>query len=137
MNQISIAVLPGDGIGQEVVPAALKVLQKAAAISDRFQWHFRHFDWGCEYYLKHGKMMPEDGLSYLKDHDAIFLGAVGYPTVPDHVSLWGLLLPIRRGFDQYVNLRPVHILQGVESPLRHYQAGSVDFVVIRENTEGE
>ncbi|PSR22813.1 MAG: tartrate dehydrogenase [Sulfobacillus acidophilus] len=137
MNYHSLAVIPGDGIGTEVVSAALRVLERVANVSDRFRLETREFDWSCQYYLQHGRMMPEDGLETLKSFDAIFLGAVGFPTVPDHVSLWGLLLPIRRGFDQYVNLRPVKILKGVQSPLRRYEAGMVDFVVIRENTEGE
>jgi tartrate dehydrogenase/decarboxylase/D-malate dehydrogenase len=96
---------------------------------------FTEFPWGCEYYLEHGRMMPEDGLETLVGFDAIYLGAVGWPTVPDHVSLWGLLLPIRRGFDQYVNLRPARLLEGVKSPLS--EPGSLDITVVRENTEGE
>ncbi|WP_338055082.1 tartrate dehydrogenase [Sulfobacillus harzensis] len=137
MNHHSLAVIPGDGIGHEVVSEALRVLQHVQQISGRFQLDVQHFDWSCQYYLRHGRMMPEDGLSTLSGFEAIFLGAVGFPTVPDHVSLWGLLLPIRRGFDQYVNLRPVKILQGIESPLRRYKAGDINFVVVRENTEGE
>lgn len=137
MERHTLAVIPGDGIGTEVVSAALRILERAADISRRFRFDVRAFDWSCTYYLKHGHMMPDDGLDTLKDFEAIFLGAVGYPSVPDHISLWGLLLPIRRGFDQYVNLRPVKILKGVESPLRRYGPGDVDFVVIRENTEGE
>jgi tartrate dehydrogenase/decarboxylase/D-malate dehydrogenase len=137
LNYHALAVIPGDGIGIEVVSEGLRVLKRVATVSDRFRFEMREFEWSCQYYLQHGRMMPEDGLEILKSFDAIFLGAVGFPSVPDHVSLWGLLLPIRRGFDQYVNLRPVKILRGVESPLRQYQAGMVDFVVIRENTEGE
>ncbi len=137
MRELSLAVIPGDGIGVEVVAQALRVLRRVTDISGRFRFETREFDWSCQYYLQHGRMMPENGLEILKPFDAILLGAVGFPTVPDHVSLWGLLLPIRRGFDQYVNLRPVKILRGVESPLRRYQAGMVDFVVVRENTEGE
>jgi tartrate dehydrogenase/decarboxylase/D-malate dehydrogenase len=137
LNYHALAVIPGDGIGVEVVSAALRVLKRVATVSDRFRVETREFDWSCQYYLQNGRMMPEDGLDILKSFDAIFLGAVGFPSVPDHVSLWGLLLPIRRGFDQYVNLRPVKILTGVHSPLRRYQPGMVDFVVIRENTEGE
>ncbi len=137
VNRHALAVIPGDGIGQETVPEALMVADRVGAISGRFHLERRELDWSCAYYLQHGRMMPEDGLEILRDHEAIFLGAVGYPPVPDHVSLWGLLLPIRRGFDQYVNLRPVKILKGVESPLRGYQAGDIDFMVIRENTEGE
>lgn len=137
MKQWHIAVIPGDGIGQEVVPAALRVLDHVAALSGEFCFAYDTFDWSCAYYLQHGQMMPDNGLDILRDFDAIFLGAVGFPTVPDHVSLWGLLLPIRRGFDQYVNLRPVKLLRGITSPLRHYPPGDIDFVVIRENTEGE
>lgn len=137
MHRYGLAVIPGDGIGVEVVAEAVRLLHRIAEISGSFAWDVTEFDWSCAYYLAHGRMMPEDGLEILKGFDAILLGAVGYPTVADHVSLWGLLLPIRRGFDQYVNLRPVKILQGVQSPLRGYEAGMVDFVVIRENTEGE
>jgi len=131
-----IAVIPGDGIGNEVVPAAQHVLDTAARrFGFSFEW--QTFDWSCERYTKVGSMMPSDGLDQLRPFDAIFLGAVGFPGVPDHVSLWGLLLPIRRGFEQYVNLRPVRLLRGVESPLRDRDAGSIDFCVVRENTEGE
>lgn len=137
MTRHAVAVIPGDGIGSEVVESALRVLQEVVNRSGRFQLDVRMFDWGCQRYLQHGTMMPDDGLSILGDFETIFLGAVGFPPVPDHVSLWGLLLPIRRGFDQYVNLRPVRLLQGIESPLRGVQAGDIDFVVVRENTEGE
>src|SRR5215470_4947412 len=131
-----IAVIPGDGIGKEVVPEGIRVLERAASRFDlAFVWET--FPWSCENYVKTGVMIPEDGLEQLKAYDAIFLGAVGWPGVPDHVSLWGLLLPIRRGFQQYVNLRPVRLLRGVESPLRGREAGSIDFCVVRENTEGE
>jgi tartrate dehydrogenase/decarboxylase/D-malate dehydrogenase len=127
-----IAVIPGDGIGTEVVQAGVEVME-AAGVSMEFEW----FPWGCEYYLEHGLMMPEDALEILGEFDEIFLGAVGWPTVPDHVSLWGLLLPIRRGFDQYVNLRPARLLRGVEGPLRKQDANALDITVVRENTEGE
>ncbi|MCY0878946.1 MAG: tartrate dehydrogenase [Firmicutes bacterium] len=137
MRRVKVAVIPGDGIGQEVVPAALTVLQHVASRSQRIAWEFTEFPWGSQYFVDHGVMMPDDGLDQLRRFDVIFLGAVGDPRVPDHVSLWGLLLPIRRGFDQYVNLRPVKLLPGVESPLKGYGPGSIDFVVIRENTEGE
>ena len=131
-----IAVIPGDGIGKEVVPAAQRVLDGAARrFGFSLQW--QTFDWSCERYTETGSMMPSDGLDQLRPFDAIFLGAVGFPGVPDHVSLWGLLLPIRRGFEQYINLRPVRLLPGVESPLRNRDAGSIDFCVVRENTEGE
>jgi tartrate dehydrogenase/decarboxylase/D-malate dehydrogenase len=131
-----VAAIPGDGIGNEVVPAGQSVLE-AAARRHGFTLDWKPFDWSCERYTRVGSMMPNDGLEQLRPFDAIFLGAVGYPGVPDHVSLWGLLLPIRRGFEQYVNLRPVRLLRGVESPLRGREAGSIDFYVVRENTEGE
>src|SRR5262249_55896820 len=101
------------------------------------QLEYKHFDWSCETYAKTGKMMPDDGLDQLRPFDAIFLGAVGYPGVPDHVSLWGLLIPIRRVFDQYVNLRPVKLLNGIEAPLKNRKPGDIDYLVVRENTEGE
>ena len=135
-----IAVIHGDGIGKEVVPAAQRVLERAA---ERFGFalEWRDFDWSCERYARIGSMMPDDGLDQLRGFDAIFLGAVGFPGVPDHVSLWGLLLPIRRGFQQYVNLRPVRLLPGVVSALRDRGGegggGSIDFCIVRENTEGE
>jgi tartrate dehydrogenase/decarboxylase/D-malate dehydrogenase len=131
-----IAVIPGDGIGTEVVPAGQQVLEAAAATYG-FSVEWTSFDWSCERYVRTGTMMPADGLDQLRAFDAIYLGAVGYPGVPDHVSLWGLLLPIRRGFHQYVNLRPVRLLPGVDSPLRDRAAGSIDLMVVRENTEGE
>jgi tartrate dehydrogenase/decarboxylase / D-malate dehydrogenase len=127
---VKIAVLPGDGIGHEVVPAAIEVLEAAGA---RFQWV--RLDWGCERFLDDGAMMPDDALATLAGFDAVFLGAVGAPGVPDHVSLWGMLIPIRRGFDQYVNLRPIRLLDGVRSPLARPPA--IDLVVVRENVEGE
>ena len=130
-----IAVIGGDGIGPEVVGAGIKVLQIAADSDPALELEFTEFPWGCEYYLEHGRMMPGDGLETLSGFDALYLGAVGWPTVPDHVSLWQLLIPIRRSFDQYVNLRPARILRGVESPLR--DPGSLDVTVVRENTEGE
>ncbi|MGH3086567.1 MAG: tartrate dehydrogenase [Rubrobacteraceae bacterium] len=136
MSSYEIAVIPGDGIGKEVVPEALKILETAG---DKFDisFEFRHFDWSCETYKQTGRMMPEDGISRLSNHDSVFLGAVGFPGVPDHVSLWGLLIPIRREFDQYVNLRPVRLLPGIKSPLRDCEPGDIDFWIVRENTEGE
>jgi len=131
-----VALIPGDGIGREVVPAGQRVLEAAARAHD-FSFEWKEFDWSCERYARVGSMMPQDGLEQLRAFDAIYLGAVGYPGVPDHVSLWGLLLPIRRGFEQYVNLRPVRLLDGIESPLRGREPGDIDFLVIRENTEGE
>ena len=136
MKSFNIAVIAGDGIGQEVVPEGIRVL---AAAGQRFGFHFdwRHFDWSCETYVKTGKMMPDDGIEQLRRFDAIFLGAVGHPRVPDHVSLWGLLIPIRRHFRQYVNLRPVRLFEGIETPLKNWKPGDIDFCVVRENNEGE
>jgi tartrate dehydrogenase/decarboxylase/D-malate dehydrogenase len=131
-----IAVIPGDGIGKEVVPQGLSALE-AAAKRFGFTLHFDHFDWSCDHYLKHGKMMPDDGLAQIRQHSAVFLGAVGFPTVPDHISLGGLLLPIRRQFQQYANIRPVRLMPGVKSPLAGREVGDIDFIVVRENTEGE
>ncbi|BDU68957.1 tartrate dehydrogenase [Geothrix oryzae] len=136
MREFRIAVIPGDGIGKEVVPEGIRVLEAAAAKHDlRFRWD--EFPWSCEYFLQHGRMMPEDGLDQIRRHDAIFLGAVGFPGVPDHISLWGLLIPIRRGFRQYANLRPVKLMPGVPCPLAGRQVGDIDFMVVRENNEGE
>jgi tartrate dehydrogenase/decarboxylase / D-malate dehydrogenase len=137
MDKFSVAVIPGDGIGIEVVNAARRVLDALAEIDGGLSFSYAEFPWGCRYYVEHGEMAPRGFLDTLREFDTIFLGAVGFPGVPDHVSLWGLLLPIRRGFEQYVNLRPVRILRGVTSPLRDRKAGDIDFVVIRENTEGE
>ena len=136
MKEYRIAVIPGDGIGLEVVPEAIGVLETAGSCFDiGFQWD--QLPWSCEYYLHEGKMMPSDGLEQLREHDSIFLGAVGHPEVPDHVSLWGLLLPIRREMHQYVNRRPVRLLKGVKSPLADREPEDIDFIVIRENNEGE
>ena len=133
-----IALIPGDGIGKEVIPAAVKVLRAAVRSSDeRFSLSFEEFEWGCEYYLRTGRMMPEDGLEQLHPFDAILLGAIGHPTVPDHVSLRQLLLRIRFGFDLYVNLRPIEILPGLAPPLRGKGAEDIRMLFIRENTEGE
>jgi tartrate dehydrogenase/decarboxylase/D-malate dehydrogenase len=131
-----IAAIPGDGIGREVVPEGMRVLE-AAARRHGFALTFQQYDWSCERFARTGRMMPEDGLDQLKAFDSIYLGAVGYPGVPDHVSLWGLLIPIRRGFHQYINLRPVRLLAGVESPLKDRKPGDIDFYVVRENNEGE
>jgi tartrate dehydrogenase/decarboxylase / D-malate dehydrogenase len=136
-TDLRIAVIPGDGIGQEVVPEAVRVLEHAAALHGGLHFAFEVLPWGCDHYQEHGAMMPEDGIEVLSGFDHILLGAVGRPDVPDHVSLWGLLIPIRRAFEQYVNLRPVRLLRGVESPLRGYGPGDIDFVVVRENSEGE
>ena len=131
-----IAAIPGDGIGKEVVPEGRRVLD-AAARRYGFELEWAHFDWSCEVYARTGRMMPEDGLEQLRSFEAIFLGAVGFPGVPDHVSLWGLLIPIRRGFHQYVNLRPVRLLEGVRTPLAGRGPGDIDMMIVRENNEGE
>lgn len=133
-----IAVLAGDGIGKEVMPEGLRVLE-ATAEKFNLNLEFTTFDWAnCDYYAKYGSMMPENWFDLLKPFDAIYYGAVGWPaTVPDHVSLWGSLLQFRRKFDQYVNLRPVRLLPGVKSPLANKKPGDIDFYVVRENTEGE
>ncbi len=133
---LRIANIPGDGIGNEVVPEGLRVLE-AAGRRFGIEYAFDHFDWSCERFKKTGAMMPEDGLDRIRNHDAIFLGAVGFPGVPDHVSLWGLLIPIRRGFDQYVNLRPVRLFKGLKCPLADRKPGDIDYWIVRENTEGE
>jgi tartrate dehydrogenase/decarboxylase/D-malate dehydrogenase len=136
MKRYKIAVIPGDGIGKEVVPEGIRVLDASAAkYGVEFNWE--SFPWSCEYYAKHGRMMPEDGLQQIRRHDAIFLGAVGFPGVPDHISLWGLLIPIRRQFRQYANLRPVRLMPGIPSPLRDRKPGDIDFLIVRENNEGE
>ena len=137
MKKFKIAVIPGDGIGPEVVAEGIKVLKQIEKLDQTFTMEFDYFPWGCEYYLKNHKMMDEDGLERLKGYDAIYLGAVGYPTVPDHLSLRELLLKIRIGFDEYVNLRPVKLLKGAKTPLANKTPKDIDFVVIRENSEGE
>jgi tartrate dehydrogenase/decarboxylase/D-malate dehydrogenase len=131
-----IAVIPGDGIGKEVVPEGIRVLE-AAGLKFGLDFAWTHFDWSCENYAKTGRMMPPDGLDQLREFEAIFLGAVGFPGVADHVSLWGLLIPIRRGFRQYVNLRPVRLLRGVTSPLAGRGPADIDMLIVRENNEGE
>jgi tartrate dehydrogenase/decarboxylase / D-malate dehydrogenase len=136
MKTFTIAVIAGDGIGKEVVPEGIRVLDVAGRRFG-FQFNWRAFAWSCETYVKTGKMMPEDGLQQLRPFDAIFLGAVGHPRVPDHVSLWGLLIPIRRSFRQYVNLRPVRLFEGIETPLKNWKPGQIDFCIVRENNEGE
>jgi len=132
-----IAVMPGDGIGKEVMPEGVRALD-AAAKRFGIALEYAHFDWSCDYYAKHGRMMPEDWFDTLRPFAAIYYGAVGWPaTVPDHVSLWGSLIQFRRGFDQYVNLRPCRLMPGIPSPLAKAKPGEIDFVVVRENTEGE
>jgi tartrate dehydrogenase/decarboxylase / D-malate dehydrogenase len=137
MKTLNIACIPGDGIGPEVMKSSTEVLNTLAEAHGGLEFNFTEFPWSCQYYLQHGHMMPEDGLEQLKPFGAIFLGAVGFPSVPDHVSLWGLLIPIRRGFDQYVCLRPVKLLPGVKSPLVLKEGTTIDYYVVRENTEGE
>ena len=134
MKKYHLSVIPGDGIGKEVVPLALDVLEAVGAECG-FSFKISNYNYSCEYFKQHGKMMPDDGLERLKDCHNIFLGAVGFPGVPDHISLWGLLIPIRRAFEQYVNLRPVKLLKGIESPLKN--PGNIDFLIVRENNEGE
>ena len=136
MNELEIAVIPGDGIGKEVVPEGVRALKVLSGQYD-FRVEFTEFPYSCNYYLKHGIMMPEDGIQLLRQFDAILLGAVGYPGIPDHVSLWGLLLPIRRQMQQYVNLRPVRLLPGITSPLANRKPEDIDFYIVRENNEGE
>ena len=137
METHKIAVIAGDGIGPEVIAEGMKVLKKVAELDGNFKFEFTEYPWGCEYYLREGRMMAEDGLEQLKKHDAIFLGAVGYPGVPDHISLWDLLLVIRKTFDQYVNLRPVKLLKGAPCPLADVKREDIDMIFVRENSEGE
>ena len=136
MMRHRIAVIPGDGIGKEVVPEGMRVLE-AAGRRFEFEFEWKTFDWSCEVYARTGRMMPEDGLGQLQQFEAIYLGAVGFPDVPDHVSLWGLLIPILRGFRQYINLRPVRLLKGARSPLAGRAPADIDMVIVRENNEGE
>jgi tartrate dehydrogenase/decarboxylase/D-malate dehydrogenase len=136
VNSYRIASIPGDGIGVDVTIEARKVLDRAAELHD-FGLQWTEFDWSCERYTKTGKMMPDDGIERLSAFDGIFLGAVGFPGVPDHVSLWGLLIPVRRAFSQYVNLRPVRLLPGTTSALAGRTADELEMVIVRENSEGE
>ena len=136
VKSFRIATIAGDGIGKEVVPEGIRVVDAAAKKAGiTFEWDA--LPWSCEVFAATGKMMPDDGLAQIAHHDAIFLGAVGWPSVPDHVSLWGLLIPIRRTFRQYVNLRPVRLMPGIESPLANRKTGDIDFWIVRENNEGE
>ncbi len=136
MSQYTITVIEGDGIGQEVIPEAIRVLESVCPhFGISMVWQPK--DWGCEYYRQHGRMMPEDGMDSIAGHDAIFLGAVGMPDIPDPVSLWGLLIPLRRTFEQYVNLRPVRLFEGVNCPLAGRKPADIDYLIVRENTEGE
>ena len=137
MHNYRIAAIPADGIGQEVIPAGIQALKALEASEGTFRMDFETFPWGCDFYHRYGRMMPEDALEVLKAHDAIFFGAVGHPSVPDHISLWGLRLAICQGFDQYANIRPARILPGIASPLHGKTARDLDWVIVRENSEGE
>ena len=137
MNVYQIAVIPGDGIGEEVAPEGIRVLDAVADLTGSFRLEYKYFPWGCKYYLRNGEMMAKEGLRLLRDFDAIYFGAVGFPSVPDHISLRGLRLKICQGFEQYVCYRPSELLPGIRSPLVGKKVGDINFVVIRENTEGE
>lgn len=137
MKPLKIAVIPGDGIGPEVIDEGIKAMQRVAELDGRLSFEFTHFPWGCEYYLEHGQMMASDGMEQLSKFDAIYLGAVGFPGVPDHISLWDLLLIIRKQFDQYVNIRPIQLLNGAPCPIENGTKESIDMLFIRENSEGE
>ena len=137
MKTYKIACIPGDGIGKEVVPAGQIVLEALAASQSKFTFDFTSFDWGGDYFRKHGMMMPEDGLDSLRSMDAILFGSAGDPHIPDHVTLWGLRLKICQGFDQYANVRPTRILPGIDGPLKRCNPQDLDWVIVRENSEGE
>ena len=132
-----IAAIPGDGIGTEVVEAGIEVLEAVARRDGGFAFSFDRFDWGGEYYKQHGRMMPQDGRDRIRDHDAILFGSAGHPEIPDHVTLWGLRLAICQPFDQYANVRPTRVLRGVPTPLRDLTPDRLDWVIVRENSEGE
>ena len=137
MKTYSIAAIPGDGIGTEVISAGVEVLQALARRDGSFGFKVDHFDWGGEYYKKHGRMMPENGREQIGKHDAILFGSAGHPDIPDHITLWGLRLAICQPFDQYANVRPTRVLPGITSPLRNVNGGELDWVIVRENSEGE
>src|SRR5437868_10223325 len=137
MKTYSIAAIPGDGIGTEVISAGVEVLQALAGRDGSFGFKVDHFDWGGEYYKKHGCMMPEAGRDMIGKHDAILFGSAGHPEIPDHITLWGLRLAICQPFDQYANVRPTRVLPGITSPLRNVNGGELDWVIVRENSEGE
>ena len=137
MKTYQIAAIPGDGIGQEVISAGMKVLQAVAQRDGNFSFRFDEFDWGGEYYKVHGRMMPEDGRNQIRNHDAILFGSAGHPDIPDHITLWGLRLNICQPFDQYANVRPTRVLPGITSPLRDVNDDEIDWVIVRENSEGE
>ena len=137
MKTYAIVTIPGDGIGKEVVPAGRRVLEALAATSNSFKFEFENFDWGGDWYREHGLMMPDDGLDALRYKDAILFGSAGDPHIPDHITLWGLRLKICQGLDQYANVRPTRILPGIDGPLKRCKAEDLDWVIVRENTEGE
>jgi tartrate dehydrogenase/decarboxylase / D-malate dehydrogenase len=137
MKTYKIAAIPGDGIGPEVIDAGVEVLKALAKRDGTFTFHFDHFDWGGEYYKKHGRMMPENGRDQIRDHDAILFGSAGHPEIPDHITLWGLRLNICQPFDQYANVRPTRMLPGITSPLRNVKDRELDWIIVRENSEGE
>ena len=137
MRHYRIVLLPGDGIGHDVIAEGMKTLNHLAELRGDFTLETQQFDWSCTYYLQHGEMMPKDALKTLTEFDAIYLGAVGFPSVPDHVSLWGMLLPIRQTYDLYVNLRPARLLPGIQGPLRDRGPEDINIICVRENTEGE
>lgn len=137
MKTYAIAAIPGDGIGPEVISAGVEVMEALARRDGGFRCQFDHFDWGGDYYKKHGAMMPHNGLDLIRKHDAILFGSAGHPDVPDHITLWGLRLAICQPFDQYANVRPTRILPGITSPLRHVHGPELDWVIVRENSEGE
>ena len=137
MKTYRIAAIPGDGIGSEVISAGIEVLHALAKREGSLQFQVDHFDWGGEYYKKHGRMMPENGRSLIRNHDAILFGSAGHPDIPDHITLWGLRLAICQPFDQYANVRPARVLPGITSPLRSIQHEELDWVIVRENSEGE
>ena len=137
MKTYRIAAIPGDGIGSEVISAGIEVLHALAKREGSLQFQVDHFDWGGEYYKKHGRMMPENGRSLIRNHDAILFGSAGHPDIPDHITLWGLRLAICQPFDQYANVRPARVLPGITSPLRSVQHEELDWVIVRENSEGE
>src|SRR6478609_9080006 len=137
MKTYKIATIPGDGIGKEVVPAGQQVLEALASASSSFKFEFENFDWGGDYFREHGVMMPDDGLNALRDKDAILFGSAGDPHIPDHITLWGLRLKICQGFDQYANVRPTRILPGIDGPLKRCSREDLDWVIVRENSEGE
>ena len=137
MKTYTIATIPGDGIGKEVVPAGKQVLEALARSSNHLSFTFEDFDWGGDYYREHGVMMPDDGLDALRDSDAILFGSAGDPDIPDHITLWGLRLKICQGFDQYANVRPTRILPGIDGPLKRCSPDDLNWVIVRENSEGE